>query len=91
MVCITVNGKGIEVDLAAKSVARLTKALEPFWAVGTEHDFVVTQRQRGTRRQRDVGRGYDLDELRQWAANNGTKLPSRGRIPAAIVKQFLTS
>ena len=41
---IILNGKGIEIDLGAKSLERLTKALQPFWEAGSEGDYEVTRR-----------------------------------------------
>jgi hypothetical protein len=46
---IILDGKGIEIDLAGKSIERLVKALAPFWAVGSEGDYEVTRRFRGKR------------------------------------------
>lgn len=92
-VVITVNGQGIEIDLADKSMDRLVKALEPFWKVGSPSDYVVTRPMRNTTRKKAPtnDRGYDLQELRAWADRTGVQLPQRGRIPQHIVDQFLRS
>ena len=37
---------------------------------------------------RNGQRPYDLAQLREWAAKNKITVPSRGRIPAAIVEQY---
>ena len=100
---LVVNGKGVEIDLAAKSVERLTKALAPFWRVGSESDYVVSKMEPGARKKKatpssngsssstsDTG-GLDAEErarLRQWADENGIAVPQRGRIPSAIVEHF---
>jgi hypothetical protein len=85
-VVITVNGEGVEVDLADKSLAKLTTALEPFWNVGSPSHYDVSRRSNG--RRPAPARGYDLAELRAWAARAGVELPQRGRIPGAIVERF---
>lgn len=96
-VVITVNGKGIEVDLAAKSAERLTRALEPFWKVGSEDDYVVTRQvgkpRKATAKASTNGHvpDYDRGAVRAWAAANGIDVPSRGRIPRAIVEHYLAS
>lgn len=99
-VVITVNGQGIEVDLAAKSADRLTKALAPFWDVGTEATYHVERSSRQRRKMPATnghaggnynGEDYDRAALREWAETNGVTLPQRGRIPFAIVEQYLRS
>lgn len=91
-VLVTVNGKGIEVDLAAKNLARLVKALEPFWTVGSEDDYLVTRRERGRSAKRASSNGETTVEeraaIREWAAANGIDAPSRGRMPAELVEQY---
>lgn len=89
-VVIVVNGTGVALDLAEKSVAKLTKLLEPYWAAGlvAEYDVDIRTRARpGARAATE--RGYDLAGLRRWAADAGIALPSRGRIPAEIVQKYL--
>lgn len=81
-----VNGRGVDIDLASKSGDRLAKALAPFFDKGQPGEYDVERR---TRARNGASRGYDLDALRRWAADQGIALPSRGRIPAAIVSQYL--
>jgi hypothetical protein len=89
-VVITVNGKGVEVDLAEKSVNRLTRALEPFWKVGSEADYVVERRQSATRRKTTAPSSRDDDPaaVRAWATANGIPVTSRGRVPRDVVEQY---
>ena len=88
---ITVNGQGVEIDLAPKSQDKLMKALEPFWKVGSPAEYGVTRTMRARKRPTTDERGYDLAELKAWAARTGVELPQRGRIPRDIVDQFLRS
>jgi hypothetical protein len=83
---ITVNGKGVTLDLAQKSADKLAAALAPFFTAGVEADYDVARRGRP---RNGTGRGYDLAQLRQWAADNAIALPQRGRIPAEIVQRYL--
>lgn len=87
-VVITVNGRGIEIDLAPRSVDKLTKLLAPYWAAASESTYDVERRNRA---RNGASRGYDLAELRAWADREGIALPQRGRIPAAVVQQYLRS
>lgn len=96
---ITINGYGVEIDLAADSAARLVKALEPFWAVGNErpYDVVVRKTVREKRRANlstngtNGDREFDPIAVRAWAAQNGIEVGDRGRIPRTIVDQFLAA
>lgn len=85
-VLVTVNGKGIEVDLAAKSMAKLVKALEPFWTVGSEGDYLVTRRER--RGATVETTAEERTAIREWAASNGITAPARGRMPADLVEAY---
>jgi hypothetical protein len=91
-VVITVNGKGIEIDLAERSLTRLLKALEPFWSSGSERDYDVAMRQppkHRTAKRRDEA--VDPKAVRAWAAANGVEVNERGRVPADIIEQFRRS
>lgn len=91
-VVITINGKGVEIDLAGASAGKLTKALEPFWRVGSEADFDVVRRQPGrSTTKRPQANAYDAKAVRAWADANGVEIGRNGRIPQAIVDQYLRS
>lgn len=84
-VAFGLDGKSFEIDLSAENAARLRTALEPF--VGGARRAEV--RSRRTRASADTGRGYSLAALRAWAEERAVSVPARGRIPGAIVEQFL--
>lgn len=88
-VVITVNGKGVEIDLGAASAAKLTKALDAFWRAGTEADFDVVRRQPGKARR--APSDVDPKLVRAWADANGIEVGRQGRVPKAIVDQYLRS
>ena len=93
-VTIIVNDRGIEVDLAKRSLDKLVKALEPYWAVGSEARYTVTKgggrpsQKVSVRQQRIEEQGWDPALVRAWAAENGIEVPTRGRVPAGIVEQY---
>ena len=87
------QGVAYSIDLGQKNLDKLTKALTPF----IEH----ASRQRGaalslvapksSRTKSKTGRGYEISELREWAGKNKLAIPQRGRIPAAVVEQYLAA
>jgi len=95
-VTIVVNGRGIEIDLAERSMTKLVKALEPFWAAVPELRFTVTRNSRASqaltaKQQRYAEQGWDPADVRAWGLANGVEVPSRGRIPAAVVDKYLAA
>ena len=93
-VTITVNGRGIELDLAKRSMDKLVKALEPFWAHTTDVAYTVTRgsarasQAKSARQQQYEEQGWDPAEVRAWGEANGVAIPARGRIPGPIVEQY---
>ena len=86
------DGTSYEIDLSRKNAAGLRKALERYVKAARR----TAGRTRPIRRQASTARsngavrkrGYDLTQLREWAGSNGIAVPSRGRIPQAIVEQY---
>lgn len=88
-VTIVVNGRGIEIDLAERSMAKLNKALEPFWSVATEARYSVTKG--GTvKKVRPQSNGNQSQDaaVRAWAVENGIEVTTRGRVAKEIVDQY---
>jgi hypothetical protein len=86
---ITVNGKGIEIDLAKKSMERLAKALEPFWQVGSESSYDIQRKGVGRRLSPNVPDDAERKRIRQWAIAQGLISPqSRGRLPQSVVDKY---
>jgi hypothetical protein len=90
-VVITVNGEGIEIDLAGSSVAALTKALAPYWEAGTLSKYDVERKGFARKRIEPPKGTVDPKAVRAWAAANGIDAGARGRIPQAVVEQYLRS
>jgi hypothetical protein len=85
-VTIIVNGRGVELDLAERSMAKLNKALEPFW-IGTEARYTVTKGG-STKKQTREPQGVDPKVVRAWARENGIEVNPVGHVRAAIVEQY---
>jgi hypothetical protein len=76
-------GRDYEIDLSAKNYKAFEAALAPYVGAGR-----IQPRSGSKTSPATAGRDYDLNELRAWAAANDIEIPSRGRIPGAIVEQF---
>lgn len=90
---ITVNGEGIEIDLAEKSMLRLVKALEPFWKAGSPGVYDIQRRGVGKKKASApdgprTGARSDSKEIRAWAARQGIPVPARGKVPVAIAEAY---
>jgi hypothetical protein len=88
-VAFALDGVSYEIDLSEKNAAGLRKALDRYVRAARK----ISGAKRGSRRTPartapSVGRSYDLVQLREWAGKNKIAVPSRGRIPAAIVEQY---
>ncbi len=80
------QGVAYSIDLAQKNLDKLTKALAPFVANAT--------RQRGATLSVVGGKSRtkaEISDLRDWAGKNKVSVPQRGRIPAAVVEQYLAA
>jgi hypothetical protein len=86
------DGTNYEIDLSKKNAAAFRKSLDRY--------VQAARRQGGSRsapRRRPVKattngakpkRDFDLAQLREWAGANKVEVPSRGRIPQAVVEQY---
>ena len=83
------RGATYSIDLAAKNLDKLTKALAPF----IEHASKTrgTSSSSGRKTGAAAARSYDLVQLREWAGKNKVRVPSRGRIPGSVVDQYLAA
>src|SRR4051794_10608983 len=86
-VSFTFQGVSYSLDLAPKNLDKLTKSLAPFM----EHATKSRGTQMKSGRKGKAGRGYDLIQLREWAGKNKINVPARGRIPGAVVDQYLAA
>ena len=90
-VAFALDGTSYEIDLSKRNAAAFRKTFDRY--------VKAAQRKGGTRstpRRRiakaatngKAKRDFDLTQLREWAGANDIAVPSRGRIPQAIVEQY---
>lgn len=85
-VTFSLNGKGYEIDLAAKGKEELERVLSPFIEAGRRAKVTA-----GKGRQfvvADLSGKRELGPVRTWAAENGYNLNDRGRIPKAVLDAY---
>jgi hypothetical protein len=86
------DGTTYAIDLSKRNAAALRKALRRYIKAGrkgasarrTGPRRTASQPVRSARAKRD----FDIVQLRAWAGTNGVAVPSRGRIPQAVVDQY---
>jgi uncharacterized membrane protein len=85
------DGATYEIDLSKKSAAAFRKSLDRYVNAARR----TTASGRSPRRKAapstngsKAKRGYDIARLREWADANKVKVPTRGRIPQAVVDQY---
>lgn len=78
------RGSSYAIDLTDKEAAGFDKAMATYLENATKQ---------GGRRRSSAGakRGYQPKEVRVWAKGQGIDVPERGRIPAAVVEQYLSA
>lgn len=82
-----------QMDLGSKSLAKLTKALQPFIEKASKVEAPPPEPSRPAARKRGTapatgGSGLtreELDAVRTWARANGHEVAARGRIKAEII------
>ena len=83
------DGTSYEIDLSKKNAAGLRKALDQYVKAARRGQSTGTRRKTAaSTTSRKAQRDYDIVQLRKWARSNGVDVPSRGRIPQAVVDQY---
>ena len=90
------DGASFEIDLSKKNAAALRKVLARYTGAGrttraTSRRTTTSRPKKIASRRSNGQRKYEISELREWAGANKIKVPARGRIPSAIVEQYLSS
>ena len=83
------NGDWREIDLSKRNLATLSRAFDRFWDAGrpvAADAQASRRRKRASARSRSAGRNPKT--IRTWAVQNGIDVPARGRIPAAVERQY---
>jgi hypothetical protein len=85
-----IRGVEYEIDLSAKNIAALEKALDKYVGAGRRLSKSKVAPSGGSvRRVRARSGGKeDLGALREWARANGYDISDRGRIPGAIREAY---
>lgn len=84
--------KRYQLDLSAKSLAKLEKALAPFIDKASEVEEAPPAPTRGRpagKRTQVPGKGKEyLDSVRKWARENGYQVGDKGRIAANVQEAY---
>jgi len=98
------DGAIFEIDLSKKNAAALRKSLDRYVTASRRSSPPARATRRTTAPSTNgskarpnapasssgskANRDYDLLQLREWAGANKVAIPSRGRIPQAVVAQY---
>lgn len=81
----SIDGANYEIDLSAANADKLTDALEKYVSAGRR------VRSGGSATPAAAGKKSDpkrLKAIREWAAENGHEVSSRGRIPTDVIDAY---
>jgi nucleoid-associated protein Lsr2 len=91
-VTFALDGASYEVDLSKKNAAAFRKTLDRYVSAarrqGGSRTTTTRSPAKATKRAAKPARDFDLGQLREWAGANGVAVPSRGRIPQAVVEAY---
>jgi hypothetical protein len=90
-VSFALDGTSYQIDLSKKNAAAFRKTLDRYVrAAQRQGGGRATPRRRAAKAATNgkVKRDFDLTQLREWAGANDVAVPSRGRIPQAVVEQY---
>lgn len=76
------DGTSYEIELSKKNAQAFERAIKPY--------VEVARKARASRARRSNSRGAkrDLSAIRDWAAQNGFEVSTRGRIAASIIDAY---
>jgi nucleoid-associated protein Lsr2 len=91
-VSFALDGASYEIDLSKRNAAAFRKALGRYVSAGRRQGGSSRAgRRRGakaTGKGEKPKRDFDLAQLREWAGANRVSVPSRGRIPQAVIEEY---
>jgi nucleoid-associated protein Lsr2 len=91
-VSFALDGASHEIDLSRKNAAAFRKGLDRYIsAARRQGGSRATVRRRASKAAGNGAkpkRDFDLAQLREWAGANRVAVPSRGRIPQAVVAVY---
>jgi len=81
----SVSGVNYSIDLSADNAKKFQAALQPYIDVA---ERVGGRRSRSGSNSASEPGAVDPGAVRAWAARNGVKISTRGRIPAGLLAQY---
>jgi hypothetical protein len=91
-VSFALDGASYEIDLSKKNAAAFRKNLDRYIKAGRRHggprSTPSRQATKSAGKATKPRRDFNLAQLREWAGANGVAVPSRGRIPQAVVDEY---
>lgn len=85
-IAFAIDGASYEIDLSADHAAAMREAIAPYVAAARR----TTGRSARSARSAPSGRSTPK-EIRAWAVDHGVEVPTRGRIPAGVIEQYLAA
>jgi hypothetical protein len=86
------NDEWRELELSSKNLASLSKALDRYWTVSRPvsggGQSSRRRRPRPATSRRSAKAKRDPKVIRAWATDNGISVPTRGRIPGDVERQY---
>lgn len=86
------NGEWRQLELSKKNLASLSRALDRYWKVSrpVSRNGQSSSRRpsKSTRSSRRAKAKRDPKVIRAWAVDNGIAVPTRGRIPGDVERQY---
>jgi hypothetical protein len=83
------NGEWRELDLSKRNAAALSRVLDRYWEASRPvADAAPRRRRRRTATSRSATASRDPKAVRAWAIASGIDVPTRGRIPGAVQRQY---
>jgi hypothetical protein len=86
------DGTAYEIDLSKKNAAAFRKMLDRYVKAGRRSSTGRASRRKAAAStngsKSKPKRGFEITQLREWAGANGITVPTRGRIPQAVVDQY---
>lgn len=82
------DGRAYEIDLTTAHAAELRDALTPYIDAARPAGRSGMPRRRARRVTSAQRSGYPLAAIREWARKNGHDVPSRGRVPNAVIDAY---
>lgn len=84
------KGSAYEIDLTAKEVEKIEKALQAVIDASRKIGKTGSAKPSGSRSARRSQSDYDPAAVRAWATANGVTVSPRGRISAEVVEKYKT-